>query len=258
MKYTLITGAASGLGKELARIYAENGNNLLLIDYDEENLNKVNEELKNKYNNLDFKIYCCDLSNIDNIKEVYKISKEHDMFINNLVNCAGFGDCKDFKDMDLDLQLKMVEVDCSAVLAFCRLFVDDMIKNNEGHIINVSSIAGLYPGPYMCTYHCCKSFVYSFSSALSYELRKTNIKALTLCPGPFNSKFVDKAHNGYTFKLKKPLEAADVARIAYKKSQKGKDLYIIGFNNRVQYFFSRFVPHSFILKTSAKTIKKDA
>ena len=113
MKYTLITGAASGLGKELARIYAENGNNLLLIDYDEENLNKVNEELKNKYNNLDFKIYCCDLSNIDNIKEVYKISKEHDMFINNLVNCAGFGDCKDFKDMDLDLQLKMVEVDCS-------------------------------------------------------------------------------------------------------------------------------------------------
>ena len=133
-----------------------------------------------------------------------------------------------------------------------------MIKNNEGHIINVSSIAGLYPGPYMCTYHCCKSFVYSFSSALSYELRKTNIKVLTLCPGPFNSKFVDKAHNGYTFKLKKPLEAADVARIAYKKSQKGKDLYIIGFNNRVQYFFSRFVPHSFVLKTSAKTIKKDA
>lgn len=108
MKYTLITGAASGLGKELARIYAENGNNLLLIDYDEENLNKVNEELKEKYKSLDFKIYCCDLSNIDNIKEVYKISKEHDMFINNLVNCAGFGDCKDFKDMDLDLQLKMV------------------------------------------------------------------------------------------------------------------------------------------------------
>ena len=180
------------------------------------------------------------------------------MFINNLVNCAGFGDCKDFKDMDLDLQLKMVEVDCSAVLAFCRLFVDDMIKNNEGHIINVSSIAGLYPGPYMCTYHCCKSFVYSFSEALSYELRKTNIKVLTLCPGPFNSKFVDKAHNGYTFKLKKPLDAVDVAKIAYKKSQKGKDLYIIGLNNRVQYFFSRFVPHSFILKTSAKTIKKDA
>ena len=110
----------------------------------------------------------------------------------------------------------------------------------------------------MCTYHCCKSFVYSFSEALSYELRKTNIKVLTLCPGPFNSKFVDKAHNGYTFKLKKPLDAVDVAKIAYKKSQKGKDLYIIGFNNRVQYFFSRFVPHSFILKTSAKTIKKDA
>ena len=69
MKYTLITGAASGLGKELARIYAENGNNLLLIDYDEENLNKVNEELKEKYKSLDFKIYCCDLSNIDNMEK---------------------------------------------------------------------------------------------------------------------------------------------------------------------------------------------
>lgn len=77
----------------------------------------------------------------------------------------------------------------------------------------------------MCTYHCCKSFVYSFSEALSYELRKTDIKVLTLCPGPFNSKFVDKAHNGYTFKLKKPLDAVDVAKSHIKITEGKRFIY---------------------------------
>lgn len=257
MKVTLITGGASGLGKELANLYGKDNNNLLIVDINEENLEKVSEDLIKLYPNIKVFTFKADLSKVEDMKKVYEFTKENDFFVNNLLNCAGFGDCTDFKDMDIDKQLKMTEVNCNAPLYFSRVFLDNMLKNNEGHIINVSSIAGLYPGPYMLTYHCTKSFVYNFSLALSFELRKTNVKVLTLCPGPFNSNFVSKAHNDYTFKLKKPLEAKDVALIAKKQSLKGKNLYIIGAGNRIQYFFSRFAPHNFILKTSAKTLKKD-
>lgn len=257
MKISLVTGAASGLGKELAKIYAKNGNNVLLIDMNEENLQKAKEELKTSFPNVEVDRFVANLGNKEELKKVFEYSQSKGYFVNNLVNCAGFGDCTDFKDMDIDKQMLMTEVNCNAVMYFSRVFLDDMLKNNEGHIINVSSIAGLYPGPYMCTYHCTKAFVYNFSQAISFELRKTNVKVLTLCPGPFKSHFVDKAHNGYTFTLKKPLEASEVASIAYKKSMQGKNLCVIGFGNRAQHFFSRFVNHNFILSSSAKTIKKD-
>ena len=132
-----------------------------------------------------------------------------------------------------------------------------MLKHNEGHIINVGSIAGFVPGPYMCTYHACKGYVLLLGEAISYELRKTNVKLLTLCPGPFLSNFVKLAHNDYTFQKIKPISAEEVAKFAYKKSLKGKSLAIVGFKNKLTVFASRFVPRSFVTKTSAKTMKKE-
>ena len=132
-----------------------------------------------------------------------------------------------------------------------------MLENNEGHIINVASIAGFVPGPYMCTYHACKSYVVLLGEAISYELRKTNVKLLTLCPGPFLSNFVKLAHNDYTFQKIKPISSEAVAKFAYKKSLKGKTLAIVGFKNKLTVFASRFVPRSFVAKTSAKTMKKE-
>ena len=157
--------------------------------------------------------------------------------------------------MEVYKQIAMTNVCCNALLYFSRVYLDDMLANNEGHIINVCSIAGLYPGPYMCTYHAVKGYVYNLSSAISFELRNTNVKCLTLCPGPFNSKFVSEAHNDFTFKKKKPLETKEVAQIGYTQSMKEKDFYIIGKGNRFQYFMSRFVSRKTLLKTSAKTLK---
>ena len=159
--------------------------------------------------------------------------------------------------MDINIQLKMTEVNCNAPLYFMRVFLDDMIKYNEGHIINVASIAGLYPGPYMSTYHATKAYLISLSDAICYEVRKTNIKILTLCPGPFNSGFVAKAHNDYTFKKIKPIDANKVAEIAYLKSKKGKKFYIIGAKNRLTYFASRFVSRKMLVSSSAKLLAKN-
>lgn len=256
MKITLITGAANGLGYEFAGIYAEENNNLLLVDIDEKCLLEKANELKAKFNvTIDYIV--ADLSNKDELKKVYNYTLEKDYFVNNLVNCAGFGDRCDFVDMNVDKQLAMTDVDCNALLYFTKVFLDKMLKNNEGHIINVASIAAFMPGPFMCTYHACKAFVLLLGEAISYEIRKTNVKLLTLCPGPFLSEFVKKAHNDYTFKKIKPISALKVAQFGYKKSIKGKSLAIVGFKNRLTVFACRFFPRKMVTMVSAKNMKKE-
>ena len=133
----------------------------------------------------------------------------------------------------------------------------NMIKNDDGHIINICSIAGFLPGPYMCTYHACKGYVLLLGEAISYEIRKTNVKLLTLCPGPFMSKFVEKAHNDYTFSKIKPISSDEVAEFGYKKSLKGKSLAIVGFKNRLTILASKFAPRKLVTSSSAKTMKKE-
>lgn len=256
MKVTFITGAANGLGKEFAVLYGKDGNNLLLVDIDDVALNDVKEELSKMYPNIVIDTCIADLAKEEELKKVYKYTIDKGYFVNNVVNAAGFGDRCDFKDMDIDKQLKMTYVDCNAVLYFTKVFVDEMLKQNEGHIINVASIAAFMPAPYMCTYHACKSYVLLLGEAISYEIRKTNVKLLTLCPGPFLSKFVELAHNDYTFKKIKPVTATRVAEFGYKKSLKGKSLAIVGFKNRLTIFATRFAPRKFVTKTSAKTMKK--
>ena len=257
MKVTFITGAANGLGKEFAVLYGRDGNNLLLVDIDEVALNSVKEELNKMYPNIFIDTCIADLAKEEELKNVYNYTIDKGYFVNNVVNAAGFGDRCDFKDMDIDKQLKMTYVDCNAVLYFTKVFLDEMLKQNEGHIINVASIAAFMPAPYMCTYHACKSYVLLLGEAISYEIRKTNVKLLTLCPGPFLSKFVELAHNDYTFKKIKPVTAAKVALFGYNKSLKGKSLAVVGFKNRVTIFATRFVPRKFATKISAKTMKKE-
>lgn len=257
MKFSLITGAASGLGKEFAKLYAKDNNNVLLVDIDAIGLEQAASELRNLNPNIIVDLYVADLSSKEDLRKVFEYTKRKEYFVNNLVNSAGFGDRCDFKDMDVEKQLKMTDVDCNALLYFSRVYLDDMLKNDEGHIINVSSIAGFMPGPYMCTYHACKAFVLLLGEAISYELRKTNVKCLTLCPGPFMSKFVEKAHNDYTFSKIKPYEAKDVALFGYKKSLKGKKLAITGLKNKLTVFACRFFPRSMVSSVSASTMKKD-
>lgn len=256
MKITLITGAASGLGREFAKLYAKDNNNLLLVDINEENLNSAKNEILSNFN-VSVDIMVADLASKDELKRVYEYTKEKGYFVNNLVNSAGFGDRTDFKEMNIEKQMAMTDVDCNALLYFTRVFLDDMLKYDEGHIINISSIAGFMPGPYMCTYHACKSFVLMLGEAIAYELKNTNVKHLTLCPGPFLSNFVKEAGNDYTFKKIKPNTAENVAKFGYQKSLKGKTMAIVGFKNRLTVFACRFFPRKMVTMVSAKNMKKE-
>ena len=113
------------------------------------------------------------------------------------------------------------------------------------------------PGPFMCTYHACKAYVLLLGEAISYEIKNTNVKCLTLCPGPFLSNFVKLAGNDYTFKKIKPVTAENVAKFAYKKSLKGKRIAIVGAKNRFLVFICRFFPRNFVTMVSAKNMKKE-
>lgn len=255
---TFVTGSASGLGFELAKLFGSEKHDLVLVDMNEEGLMKAKEEIHKENPSITIYTFKANLGNKEEMKKAFEFTKENDLFIDNLVNAAGFGDRCDFKEMDIDKQLLMTEVNCNAVLYFTRVFLDDMLKNNTGHIINVSSIAGFLPGPYMCTYHATKGFVLLLGESISRELKGTDVHLLTLCPGPFKSNFVKLAHNDYTFSKIKPVTAKTVAEFAYAKSKKNKTLAIVGFKNRCTIFFSRFFSRKFVTNQSAKTMKKDA
>lgn len=255
-KYTLITGGASGLGIELSKRFAKDKHDLLLISSNLDKLNAAKEELEKEYG-VEVRVLALDLSDNRNFNKVKEYVENNNIKVNNLINCAGFGDRTDFKDMDIDKQIRMIELNCNCPLYLMRLFVNDMINEKEGHIMNINSIAAFFPGPYMCTYHASKAFLLNISEAIERELKGTNVKLTTICPGPFTSDFVAKAHNDYTFKKIKPIPASKVADISYEAFNKNKSLRVIGFKNRLLIFLTRLVPRKLVTNGSVGNIKQE-
>ena len=234
----LVTGASSGIGREMAIYLSEQGIDLILVAREQENLQEVQKELKT---NSD--IICMDLSSAQNCIELYKQVKDVDILINN----AGFGTFGEFIDTDLIKELNMINTNVCAVHTLTKLFLDDMCKKNSGHILNVSSIAGFLPGPHMATYHATKSYVLKLTQSIYEELRKrkSNVKISALCPGPIKTPFLDKANVKFKTKL---MTAEYVAKYAIDNMFKGKYMILPGGNNKAIRFLSKIVPDKIIGK----------
>ena len=203
----LVTGASSGIGKEIAYYLDKLGYELILVARDKEKLEEVQKKLSKKS-----KIVLIDLANEKKIKDLYMIVKNEN--IDLLVNNAGFGLFGDYEEVDLLKELEMIDVNIKAVHILTRMFLKDMEKKGQGRILNVASSAGLLKGgPLMSTYYATKSYVVSFSLAIYEELRRknSNVKISILCPGPVNTNFNDVA--GVKFNLKS-LSAEYVAKYA--------------------------------------------
>lgn len=255
-KFTLITGGASGLGKDLAHLYAKDKNNLLLVSSSTKNLANAKEELNKAYPDIEVLTLCLDLTKRENFSKVKDFTVQNNLFINHLVNCAGFGDRTDFKDMDIERQMDMTELNCNCVLYLTHTYLQDMLKNNEGDIMIISSIAGFMPAPYMCTYHASKAYVLLLGEAVSRELKGTNVTLTTICPGPFDSNFVKVAKNDYEFSKIKTISSAEVADISYKALKKKKVIRVIGFKNKLMLFGVRFVSRKTVRNISANLMKE--
>lgn len=233
----LITGASSGIGRDIAKVLAEKGYDLVLVARDGDKLRQVQSEINEKYNSQ-VKIVTMDISNVDNCKALHAENKDIDLLINN----AGFGDCGEFTKTSLDKELNMIDTNIKAYHVLMKLYLIDMKKKNKGQILNVASIAGFMPGPLMATYYATKAYVVRISEAVREELKreKSNVKISILCPGPVATNFNRVANVKFSLK---EATSCDVARYAVNHLNR---FYIVpGIGVKFARIGVRFIPTRF-------------
>lgn len=219
----LITGASSGIGRDMAKNMAKRGYDLALVARSEEGLKKLKKELQEQYEKIEINTYAFDVSEKDNCYRLYDKVKNVDILINN----AGFGLFGRFENTNLEKELNMIDTNITAYHILMKLYLQDMIKNDRGYILNVASIAGFMPGPLMATYYATKNYIVSLTRAVHKELKKSHshVKVSLLCPGPVDTNF----NNVANVKFKIPgLSSEKVATYAIKHMLKGKFIIVPG------------------------------
>ena len=236
----LITGASSGIGKDMAKYLASKNIDLILVARRKKILEELKKELK-----VNVKIIDLDLEKKDNVYKLYDLCKNDNIDI--LINNAGFGLFGDFKDTDLNRELEMINVNITAPHILTKLFLKDFIKKDNGYILNVCSSAGFMAGPKLNTYYATKNYLTKLTMAINEELKvvKSNVKICALCPGPINTEF-NKVANG-TFSVK-GVKSEYVAKYAIDKMFKGKMIIIPTFKMKLAIFGIRFIPYRLQLK----------
>lgn len=236
----LVTGASSGIGRDMSYYLSDLGYDVFLVGRNEEALKSVSEKLKTKS-----KIFCYDLSKVENCYKLYEEVKEENIDV--LINGAGFGLFGNTWETDLDRELKMIDLNIKAVHILTKLFLNDMIKRDSGYILNIASSAGFLAGPFLNTYYASKNYIAKWTLALYEELRRvgSNVNISCLCPGPVNTNFNKVA--GGSFNVK-GLSSEFVAKYGIDKMLKGKLLIVPGFMVKLGLFFNRFVSYKFSLK----------
>lgn len=244
----LITGASSGIGKEIAKYLGELGYDLILVARDKQKLEELQNSLK-----VNTQIVIADLSDMERVKDVYVLTKNEDIDI--LVNNAGFGLFGKFYETELNREFEMIKTNVEAVHLLTKLFLRDMQKKNKGYILNVASLAAFGPGPLMATYYATKAYVNNLTEAINEELRreKSNVFVCSLCPGPVDTNFNNVAKVNFSVK---PLNSTDVAHYAIDQMFKKKVVIVPGLMMRMSLFFRRFATRSFIRKITYNIQKK--
>lgn len=252
-KYTLITGASKGIGLELAKVFAKKKHNLILVARSTDLLEELKRSLCETYN-IKVEIFSIDLTSENAAYELYEKTKSKNLEVEHLVNNAGFGDYGSYLETSDTKNQNMIQLNIIALIQLCKVYAIDMKKSGYGRIMNVASIASFLPGPLMATYYASKSFVLSFSEALSREFKNTGITVTALCPGTTKTNFFDVASANESNLLNnlKPAPAYKVAIYGYKKLMKGKVVAIYGIKNRLMIFGIRLVPRSLVRNIAYK------
>ncbi len=246
MAKALITGAGSGMGKDMAIILAEKGYDVVLVSRDEEKLKQTAKCIP-----TNAEIIPLDLSSRKNCMELYSKVRDIDVLVNN----AGYGLYGEFDSTSLKDEMNMLDLNVSAVHILTKLYLKDFLKRNKGYILNVASLASFGVGPLMSTYYATKAYVYSLSMAVHEELRvkRSKVGVSVFCPGPVDTGFNKRA--GVKFTLR-PLESRYAAQRAIKGMFRRKAVIFPSFENRLTAFFCRFMPMKLVPKVCYKIQKK--
>ncbi len=249
MKYAVVTGASSGIGREFAKRLSKQGYGLVLVARRRERLEELAEEIK-----TDTIIIVADLTKET---ECYRVFEEiSDLPIEVFINNAGFGLCGEFRKTSLEQELRMIDLNISAVHMFTKLMISKLNVEKKGYILNVASSAGLMAGgPYMATYYATKAYVTSLTLAIARELeeRRSHIYIGCLCPGPVNTEFNDVAEVEFSLR---GISAAKCVRYALRKMKKRKVLIVPSLKMRMAVRFSRFLPRLKLVKITGNQQKK--
>ena len=243
-KTALITGASGGLGLEFAKILAKKKYDLVLVARNEGKLYALKNEMETEYG-ISVYPFAVDLAVVDAALDVFNFTLEQDIRIDVLINNAGFGDSGSFADSDWQKQYEMVQLNVIALMQMTHCFLNLMIEQGHGRILNISSVAAFCAGPYMSIYYATKEFVRSFSEAVAEEVKGTGVTVTAFCPGPTATGFEQAAAmEKDSTMFKKAAKPEDVAKGGIRAMRKGKVLsYYGGFTKRMS-FLCRIVPRS--------------
>jgi short-subunit dehydrogenase len=240
----LITGASSGIGLELARLFARDGADLVLVARRRELLEDLAAELRREHG-ISTTVLDEDLAQEPAPARIARTLGDRGITVDTLVNNAGFGTYGPFLDSDLGATLELVQVNVASLVALTRLITPAMVERRSGRILNVASTAAFQPGPLMAVYYASKAFVLSFSEALANELHGSGVTVTALCPGPTRSEFQRRAameDSRLVSGLVPMMESAAVALAGYRAMRKGRTLVVPGVANRLGVFSVRLAP----------------
>ncbi|KZE67180.1 short-chain dehydrogenase [Fictibacillus phosphorivorans] len=248
LKTALITGASSGIGLEFANLLAKDGYHVVLTARNEKRLNEIANGLRAKHG-IEVTIFSKDLSLADAAEELTAEILAKGIEIDILINNAGFAAYGPFDETSWKDEKDMLQVNITALTTLTKQLLPGMIKRNRGKILNVASTAAFQPGPLMAVYYATKAYVLSFSEAIDYELRHTNVSVTALCPGATATNFEKRAslESSRLFQSG-TMNAQDVALSGYNALMKEKAVEVPGFKNKALANIVRFLPRKTVLK----------
>jgi short-subunit dehydrogenase len=248
-RISLITGASSGIGLELARLFAQDRYNLILVARREERLNEIKRELEQNYG-VHVEVWVKDLSKPEIPDEIFREIKKRDLAVDVLVNNAGLGKYGKFADKDWRDHSEVIRVNIVALTQLTKLLLPEMVERKNGKILNVASTAAFQPGPLMSVYYATKAYVLSFSEALANELKGTGVGVTVLCPGTTATEFHTSAsqEDARLVRWRKLPSAASVAKYGYQAMKRGQVLAIPGLMNKFMTQLVRWAPRKLVIK----------
>jgi short-subunit dehydrogenase len=243
-QYALITGASSGIGYEMAKLFANDGKNIVVVARNKGQLEALKTDIEKEYG-TNVMVLAKDLSYPRVPQEIFSELERKNVSVDALVNNAGFGIYGKFYETDLQKELEMIQVNITSTLHLTKLFLRKMRENTDGWVLNVASTAAFVPVPLHSAYAASKSFVLNFSQALASEMQGTRVSVTCLCPGPTDTPFWEKGNmeKGKTANVKM-MHAADVADAGYKALKTRKVIVIPGLRYRWWTLLLRIIPES--------------
>lgn len=256
MPSALITGASTGIGRELAFIAAENGYDVVLVARTASSLQAVAAEVERKTSRKTH-IFAADLSQPNAAHALVGDVMNEGINVDVLINNAGFGLVGKFWELPEDEQMQMVELNIGALTQLTRLCLPDMVERRTGYILNVASTAAFQPGPLMSVYYASKAYVLSFSEAVHNEVKDYGVKVCCLCPGPTRTEFGNRAGmtSAKLFQGGNVMGAAEVAQIGWNAMRAGKSLVVAGALNATMAFLTRFGPRQ-LMANAARSLQE--